>query len=124
MLHIKDMLTAINKLGLFCDRHKDSHFSKNEWIHDAFMKVYVRKAFHRLRTNEILTTLDIASVEVYEEYRNQGLWTEFIHHAHLINPWEATFIECVHNSTLYKSLLRHGWSLLPEEKSFYKLRTQ
>lgn len=87
---------------------------RNLWLQDDTMKVYVRKGFHILSQGQrVSVTLDIAAVEVEEEKRGQGYWNEFLTKAHEMNPWDATFIECVHNPRLAASLIRHGWINVP-----------
>ena len=105
------MNQIITKLKEFIDsKHR------NLWIQDDFMSVYVRKGNHFIEKT-ILSTLDIASVEVEESKRNQGIWTNFLNQAHEINPYQATYIECVHNIILSDSLVKHGWQTVGE--SFY-----
>lgn len=84
------------------------------WLEDEVMKVYVRKGHHIIQQGgRIATTLDIAAVEVVEEKRGQGHWADFVTKAHEIHPWEATFVECVHNPDLASSLIKHGWMAAP-----------
>lgn len=84
------------------------------WLEDDVMKVYVRKGYHVIHQGgKAAITLDIAAVEVIEEKRGQGHWADFVTKAHEMNPWEATFVECVHNPELAASLMKHGWMVAP-----------
>lgn len=100
--------TIIEQLQAFLKEAEESYHAR-QWLADDKMKVYVRKGRHAISPGKIATTLDIASVEVDEEYQRQGVWSDFIQKAHELNPWEATYVECVHNPHLAESLLRHGW---------------
>lgn len=87
---------------------------RNLWLEDEVMKVYVRKGYHIVFPgSRASVTLDIASVSVNEENQQQGYWTNFLAKAHEMNPWEATFIECVLEPRLAASLLKHGWMNAP-----------
>ena len=101
-------MTLLEQLTEFIgESEKWGHRSK--WIGDDFMKVYVRRANHIVSPKKSMATLDIASIDVAEEKQNQGLCTKFLKDAHEINPWEATYVECVHNPLLASMLMRRGW---------------
>ena len=100
------MKTVIEQLSDFIEETEKG--LKNLWIQDDKMQVYVRKGYHLL-SGKASTTLDIATVEVYDEYRNKGLWTEFLKSAIELNPWSAVYVENVHNPYLASSLIRRGW---------------
>jgi len=105
-------MTVIEQLADFIKNAENG--LRNLWLEDDVMKVYVRKGHHIISQNRnIATTLDIAAVEVVQEKRNQGHWSNFLAKAHEMNPWDATFVECVHNQDLAISLLKHGWMQSP-----------
>lgn len=81
----------------------------NKWIYGDHIKAYVRKGHRMLYGRNILTTLDIASIEVDENKQNQGLFTAFLNKAHELNPWDATYVECVLNPNLAAFLIKNGW---------------
>lgn len=89
---------------------------RNAWIENEIIKVYVRKGRHIL-AGEVRTTLDIAAVSVQEEFSRQGIFKSFLKFAHETNPFQATFVECVHNEILASFLLRNGWT--QTEESFF-----
>lgn len=60
------------------------------------------------------TTLDLASFEVYK--KGEGTFTAFLQQAHANNPWDATYVECVHNQRLAKWLERHGFHKEPDSQ--------
>lgn len=110
--------TVIEQLADFIKQAEDG--IRNLWLSDDIMKVYVRMGRHIIGTGKISVTLDIASVEVEEENQGRGVWTEFLEKAHEMNPWEATYVECVHNPILATSLIRHGWMPVPlSSESFF-----
>lgn len=49
----------------------------NKWFDFNHMRVYVRKGFHYIH-GRVLSTLDIANVQVDEEYQNQGRFRWFL----------------------------------------------
>ena len=106
------MKTVLEQLADFIKESEET-YTRNLWLGDDKMKVYVRKGRHILGFGKLVWTLDIASVEVDEDKQGQGLWTDFLDKAHEMNPWEATHVECVHNPILAASLLRHGWMPVP-----------
>lgn len=108
-------MTVIEQLSNFIQTDNGLR-SRNAWLEDDLMKVYVRKASH-LIGHDIRQCLDIASVEVFVQQK--GTWTEFLWNAHEINPWEGTHIENVLNPHLFKWLGRNGFVLLPDGFSFY-----
>lgn len=118
------MKTVIEQLADFIDalenKTPENYAPANLWLQDDVMKVYVRKGRHIISSGKISTTLDVANVEVDEAKQGQGYWTKFISEAHKLNPWEATFIELVHNPILFASLMKRGWLPVPNSpKSFF-----
>ena len=103
-------MTVLEQLAEFIEG-ANSRYTANSWLSDDKMNVYVRKGFHVIANNKAAWTLDIASVVVHKQ--KQGTWTDFIHKAHELNPWEATFVECVHNPILAAWLGRNGWQVAP-----------
>lgn len=106
-------MTVLEKLKEFIDEGKDSGYVPPKWIDDDDMKVYVRKGRHMLQAGgKIRVTLDIANVTVDEDKRGQGIFSNFLEHAHEMNPWDATYVECVHNQDLAVFLLKSGWMMV------------
>ncbi len=108
-------MTVLEKLAEFI-RNSEEQFSASEWLSDEKMQVYVRKGHHFLGRKRRLC-LDIANVEVYK--KGEGTWTSFIRQAHEMNPWDGTFVECVHNSRLASWLLRNGFAPHNGVESFF-----
>ena len=105
---IKEIRDAIDKLKIFLNGKY-----RNIWINTNTLRVYVRKGNH-LINNNIVTTLDIANIEV--KNKNKGIGTEFINNAHSSHNFEATFIESILNKRFYKYLERNRWNKV--ENSF------
>jgi len=112
----------INQLAHFIQRSREKTTGSREWLVTEQMRVYVRKATHMLG-KRMGITLDIAAVEVEEEYQRKGYWSQFIRKAHKMNPWDATYMECVHSDILLHWCHRHGWERVNEE-SFYLLKKE
>ena len=102
-------MTIIEQLVEFISDSDKKKFGNSKWISDDVMQVYVRKGYH-LIFGKTHTCLDLANVTVIESKQGQGLWRNFLAEAHSLNPWEATYVECVHNQILAQSLLRNGWT--------------
>src|SRR6516162_1305628 len=86
-------MTGIEMLTEWIRRVGNRKYMTNEWLMADDMKVYVRRGYHVCGF-----CLDVASVEVYD--KGQGTFTRFLEVAHALNPWDATFVECVHNERL------------------------
>lgn len=106
---------VLEKLAEFIKGAED-RFTMTEWLSDDKMQVYVRKG-HHLIDGKMRDCLDVANVEVYEQ--QQGTWTDFIFKAHDMNPWDCTYVECVHNPVLAAWLLKNGFLPTPTMESFY-----
>jgi hypothetical protein len=96
----------------------ETRLTANEWLTDDKMQVYVRKG-RRLIDGKMRTTLDIANVEVYD--KGQGTFTDFLNKAHDMHPWDATYVECVHNPDLAVFLVRYGFMPHPQSPSSFYL---
>jgi hypothetical protein len=106
-------MTVLEKLKEFIDEGKDSGYVPPKWIDDDDMKVYVRKGRHLLKPGgKMQVCLDIASVEVDEDKRGKGIFSNFLEKAHEMNPWDATYVECVHNQDLAVFLMKSGWMMV------------
>jgi len=97
-----------------------SRLTANRWLFDDKMRVYVRKGRRRLDGKELKTTLDIATVDVYEQ--SQGTFRNFLAEAHELNPWDATYAECVVNPRLAMFFVNKGWVPVNGGESFYFLK--
>lgn len=108
----------------FIERSDDKYIA-TEWLSDDKMKVYVRRGLHYIN-GEGRSTLDIANVAVDEEYQGRGIFTEFLEEAHKMNPWDATYVECVHNPALAAFLLKRFWLPMGMEgaESFYMVKKE
>ena len=105
-------MTVLERLKEFVDEGKDSGYVPPKWIDDDDMKVYVRKGRHILQGGKVRVTLDIANVTVEEDKRGKGIFSNFLEKAHEMNPWDATYVECVHNQDLAVFLLKSGWMMV------------
>lgn len=114
---------VVNQLKDFVEKNKNAIYCHPQWFEDDNMKVYVRKGRHILQGSKLQVCLDIASVEVVEDKRGKGIFTEFLAKAHEINPWEATYVECVNNTNLAAFLLKSGWMMAQNSPdSFFMMK--
>jgi hypothetical protein len=103
-------MNMVEAVADFIQRSHTKHVY-NEWLYTGEMQLYVRKGIHYLEY-EKCDTLDLASFEVFE--KGKGTFTTFVTQVHAINPWDATYIECVHNDRLRNWLERHGFHKEPD----------
>ena len=108
-------MTVLEQLAEFI-ADAEGKFGQSKWLSDDLMEVYVRRGMHSIEGKQRIC-LDIANVNVYKQ--QQGTWTDFLWKAHELNPWDCTFVECVHNEHLVASLLRSGFMPTPTMESFY-----
>lgn len=111
------------------DFAKSDSMMPNRDIENAAIKVYVRRSRRCVlrSSHKVLKCLDIAAISVRERYRRQGLFTDFMIGAHEINPFEMTYLECIHNPLIIDWCIKRGWSLddkngQDEIKDFYLLK--
>jgi len=91
-----------------------------QWIETDVMRIYVRKSM-RILEGQTLQCLDIAAIEVQEEYQGQGLFKTFVTKAHQLNPYQATCIEHAQSPYIEKWCQTNGWRIIPNTfpPSFY-----
>lgn len=101
----------------------------NLWIYEPKMKAYVRKGMHALNRGVLSKCLDLANIEVYEEFRSQGVFREFLDRAEALaneRRW-AVFVESLLEPRLEKFLVARGYAISPFSPrpaiSLYKLPT-
>ena len=101
---------------------------KSTWISDNLIHVYIRCRM-RVIEDEPRITLDIGNIEVSENYRRRGVFKNFLTYAHMINPWDATYVENVTNGILWIYLEKENWNLQIQPlvdiaimRSYYKLK--
>ncbi|NCT68493.1 MAG: hypothetical protein GXC76_12765 [Rhodanobacteraceae bacterium] len=82
--------------------------------------VYVRKSRRTLDGSNV-TTLDIASINIHERHRGRGWFRAFRSVAESLNPWDATYYECVNNQRL-ASYFRSARLSAEHENCFYVFR--
>jgi hypothetical protein len=97
--------SILEQLTTFLKDSQD-HFKANQWLSDDKMQVYVRKA-NRYLEGKRKVTLDIANVEVY--HRGKGTFTRFLEAVHEMNPWDATYVECVLNPRFAAFFVKRFW---------------
>ena len=96
------------------DTFLSSEFARNAWIHEHSINVYVRKSVRIIDRNPV-PCLDLASVEVDEEDRENGIFAEFLNRfereAKKLN--RAVYVESILNTRLIKYLEKRGYQIVP-----------
>lgn len=83
---------------------------RNQWINMPCFKFYLRKA-NRCIGGKMVSTLDLASIEICEQQRRKGIGTEVAEFCHFLNPFDVTFIENVSHASWSLRLRRNEWQL-------------
>lgn len=99
---------------------------RNSWIKEKHISIYVRRSTRLIGTN-VYPFLDLASVEVKESQRGNGIFTSFLHRfeneAKKIGC--GVFIESILNTRLQTYLLTKEYLLVPHTNdlslSMYKM---
>jgi GNAT superfamily N-acetyltransferase len=93
----------------------------NEWISlpEFHMKLYYRLT-SRYINHVIRDSIDIASVEIDEEFRGKGYFAKFMIAIEKMakNNARVVYVESVLNFELYSSLLANGYKEAGEEYGF------
>lgn len=96
---------------------------RNRWILMGDMRVYARKGTHLIE-GRLERCLDVASIEVEEEARGRGLFTEWLAGAERAAKKRGlvVYVENVLNPDLGLFLTRRGYSKVGESSpdSFFK----
>lgn len=79
----------------------------NPWLYGDYAEIYVRLGSHRISNGKRYRALDVANVEVYEKYRNQGVLTSLLTFLEAKNI--PLFIENVQDDWLWPVLERRGY---------------
>ncbi|MCT7958857.1 hypothetical protein [Laspinema palackyanum] len=85
---------------------------KNRWISDEKIKVYLRLSWRKYN-NQVQQFLDIAAIEVDEEYRFQGLGKQFLQFCRSNSPYPVMVENC-DNPHLRNHLQKQGWNLIEQ----------
>jgi hypothetical protein len=102
------LANILRQLGDFLKKDWPS----NVWIENRGLRVYVRQATRHLfypDSEENITCLDIASIEIMPHFRKQGVFTEFIMKAHEFHSFDATYIESILNPLVLQWCIKRDW---------------
>jgi hypothetical protein len=87
---------------------------RSTWIYERDIQVYVRRSNRHIDGN-LVSCLDIASVEVNEDRRGQGMFKAFLNRfekaAALMN--REVFVESILEPRLLQFLLKRNYTLIP-----------
>lgn len=84
--------------------------SRNQYIQDDHMKIYLRKSVRRIN-NQFYAFIDIANIEIIDSSkRGKGLFTLFLSTFLSRYPAINIFVECIHNQHLTYKLKQFGFA--------------
>ncbi len=86
----------------------ESKLNRQWVVSGTTIQVYLRKGHHAFG-GKLISTLDIANIEIGERSRRKGLGTAVIAKLHELNPYEVTYVENILNGPLYESLMKRDW---------------
>ncbi len=83
-------------------------------------RLYLRRSVRDLEGfADDAVVLDIASVALTPKLRSRGWFRGFLELTDALNPWDATYVECVGNPRLADYLARSGY-FVDGECSYYR----
>src|SRR5579864_6244189 len=81
----------MDQFAVFLDKAEICRMHR-QWLENAAMRVYLRKT-QRIIQRRVLTCLDIASIEIEEQYYRRGLFSSFVTKVQEMNPYQVTYLE-------------------------------
>lgn len=117
---IISLLAAIDQtLPNMIEGHdKISVFARSEWILGEEGKVFIRAGRRLLDPNgtELVKVVDMATIELYEEFQGKGLWSEILTtlEKHAADKGRSLFVENVFSEKIDGSLRRRGYNVKDE----------
>jgi N-acetylglutamate synthase-like GNAT family acetyltransferase len=95
------------------------------WVVEGSLKIYFRAGYARRLGDQTVKVLDIASVEVLESSRGQGLFTAALDKIEALRPREGLFVESVLDKRFQDFFTRRGYLTAFEDccgtKNLFKL---
>lgn len=104
---------------------ENSSVPQRIWVYGNEGKAYIRTTRRLIAPGEIAPTIDLATVEIDEEFQNQGVFKELLQmveqKAQQYN--RAVFLENVLNEVLIAPLQKYGYTMLADSypPSFVKV---
>lgn len=102
------------QLDVLCT--KNSPIPQRMWVYGNEGKVYIRTTQRMTSPGQIQPTIDLATVEIDEEFQNQGVFKQILqlveHKAMQYN--RTVFLENVINEVLIQPLQNYGYTMLEE----------
>lgn len=104
-----------NELDLLCS--KNSPMPLRQWVFGNEGKVFVRVTCRALGTTTLTPTIDLSSVEIDEEFQNQGVFKDVLRvvESKAQQYDRHVFVENVINSVLLNPLNKYGYIQIGDE---------
>ncbi|MHB8595463.1 MAG: hypothetical protein ACYDER_01480 [Ktedonobacteraceae bacterium] len=99
----------LRELGVFLAKAEKPILAR-QWIEADIMRVYVRKS-RRILEGQPFACLDIATIDVEEEYQHQGLFKTFVTKAHELNPFRRLVLNMRKTPLLKNGVKQMGGAL-------------
>lgn len=102
------------QLDVLCTQN--SPIPQRIWVYGDEGKVYIRTTQRMIAPGEIHPTIDLATIEIDEEFQNQGVFKEILQmveqKAQQYN--RTVFLENVINEVLIQPLQNYGYSMVDD----------
>lgn len=82
---------------------------RNSWLEHGALQVYVRRGYHLIGGSELECCLDLATIEVAEECRGQGVFTRFLEEVEAMSL-APIYVENVLDERFATFWLRRGYT--------------
>lgn len=105
---------------LVSQHNKTRMFARSSWKHGKEGKIYLR-ASRRLLGGKVLDTIDLATVELHEEFWGKGVFSQVLAQVErkAAEHGRAVFVENVLNPIIDGALRRRGYCRRDDELSSY-----
>lgn len=88
---------------------KKSILNSREWFENEQLKIYIRYTPKRFINGNYISTIDIASITVNEEYQNKGIFTNLL--SNIENKFNKIpiYVESILNDDFKQWLIKRGY---------------
>ena len=119
-----DILSWLRQQVLAFLKEAEGRRAYRDYLENEQIRLYLRKS-RRIIGEKVRFCLDIASIEIAEEYQGRGLFTKIMALLHEMNPYEVSYLESILNPVLEEWCKKRRWVQMPytQPPAFYLLMT-